>query len=231
MRIAICDDDKCDLELLRSYCAKYDDSLDVSVFASGSAMLDSFKSSFYDLVFLDIEMPDPDGLTVGMKLIELKQKPIIIFTTQSLAYAVRGYGIATRYLPKPIDYDTFLSVMRLATGKISSSKIAVLSEGKTIILSISDITFFEVLHHAIIFHLQDRRMISTRGSLSDYMRRLIKHGFAQPHKSYGVNMDYIDRISRQMITLTNGETIPIGRSLRDSFHVQFDSYLRGNSLE
>ena len=63
-----------------------------------------------------------NGLELGARLIRLSPKPVIVFTTQSLNYAVRGYGIAMRYLPKPITYDTFSDVMRLAMERIASSK-------------------------------------------------------------------------------------------------------------
>ena len=227
MRIAICDDERSDAEIIQSYCGRFDINLPVTLFSSGSELLRAFQGDHFDLVFLDIEMEAPNGLTVGAELVKHPTPPVIIFTTQSLNYAVRGYGIALRYLPKPIDYETFAGVMRLAADKILPQKLTIDCDGGQAVVSIADISYFEVFHHDIIFHLNDRRTISTRGSLSGFMEQLSKYCFAQPHKSYCVNMDHIDHISRQSVTMTSGEAVPIGRSKSDDFQRQFNLYLRG----
>lgn len=122
MKIAICDDETEDLKIIQSYCSKYNPTIPTGVFQSGEALLEAYKSSFYDLVLLDIEMGQMNGLEVGGKLINMPQKPVIVFTTHSLNYAVRGYGIAMRYLPKPITYDVFSNVMELALERILPKK-------------------------------------------------------------------------------------------------------------
>lgn len=114
MKIAICDDDASDLELIKEYCFRFDKEFDVETFYSGEALLAAFDNDFYDIIFLDIEMGQMNGLEVGTRLIHLPHKPIIFFTTQSLNYAVRGYGIAMRYLPKPISYDVFSGALKTA---------------------------------------------------------------------------------------------------------------------
>lgn len=227
MRIAICDDEKADAELIRDYCGRFDAGLPITLFSSGAELLRAFQNDYFDLVFLDIEMKEPNGLTVGGELVKRQPPPVIIFTTQSLNYAVRGYGIALRYLPKPIDYETFVGVMRLAADKILPKKFTIDRDGGQTVVSIADITYFEVIRHEIVFHLNDRQTISTRGSLSSFMDQLSRYCFAQPHKSYCVNMDHIDHISRQSIIMTNGETVPIGRSKSEDFQKQFNLYLRG----
>lgn len=228
MKIAICDDEQSDLIRIHSYCQKYDGSIPVQLFSSGAHLLEAFRADFFDLVFLDIEMAAPNGLAVGAELIRNNPKPVIIFTTQSLNYAVRGYGIAMRYLPKPIDYDTFSGVMRLAMEKILPHKISVTRNGEQLIIPVSDISYFEVIRHQVIFHLETQETITVRGSLADVMNQLSRNWFAQPHKSFCVNMDHIDRVSRQAITMTNGETVPIGRNKSDFFQKQLDEYLKGS---
>lgn len=229
MRIAICDDEQQDLDHILSYCTNYDPSLHVDTFSRGTELLSAFRHSFYDLVFLDIEMVEPNGLVVGEELIQRKPAPIIVFTTQSLNYAVRGYGIALRYLPKPVDYDTFTGVMRLAAEKILPQKISITYDGETLIIPVSDISYIEVIRHQVIFHFVSRATISVRGSLSEIMAQLPHSYFVQPHKSYCVNLDLIDRVSSQKITMTNGDTIPIGRSKRDDFQDQLNLFIKGNN--
>lgn len=228
MKIAICDDDRNDLDRIRNYCNDFDASMSVSTFSSGAALLGAFDKDFFDLVFLDIEMAAPNGLTVGASLVRRSQKPIILFTTQSPNYAVRGYGIALRYLTKPIDYETFVGALRLALEKISSQKITVYCSGEQIVLPIHEISYIEVIHHEVVYHLENRKTLSSYGSLGEIQTKLSRYGFSQPHKSYCVNLDHVDRISRQMVTMTNGEVVPIGRSKCESFLSDLNLFLRGS---
>lgn len=230
MNIAICDDEKRDLDRIISYCQRYNEGNALYTFSSGDALLAAFDGLFFDLVFLDIEMAGSDGLTVGARLMERERKPIIIFTTQSLNYAVRGYGIALRYLPKPIEYETFAAVMKMVMDKLLPQKILVTYRGEQRLIPINEISYFEVIRHNVIFHLNNREMISIRASLAEIKEQLSCGCFVQTHKSYCVNMDHIDRMSRSEITLINGECIPIGRNRSESFRLQLQEYLKGNAL-
>lgn len=230
MNIAVCDDEKRDLERIASYCRRYDESNALYTFSGGDELLAAFDGMFFDLVFLDIEMDGSDGLTVGARLMERERKPIIIFTTHSLNYAVRGYGIALRYLPKPIEYETFAAVMKMVMDKLLPQKILVTYRGEQRLIPINEISYFEVIRHNVIFHLNNREIISIRASLAEIKNQLSHGCFVQTHKSYCVNMDCIDRVCRQAITMTNGESIPIGRNRSEAFQAQLQEYLKGNTL-
>lgn len=200
------------------------------MFQSGEALLEAYKSSFYDLVFLDIEMGQMNGLEVGGKLINMPQKPVIVFTTHSLNYAVRGYGIAMRYLPKPITYDVFSNVMELALERILPKKISVLSNGEQVFIPISEILYFEILRHQLFVHLNSGEKLSMRGTLTELISQVSQRTFVQPHKSYYINMEYVDRLTKQNIVMTNGDLIPIGRSKKDYFQLRLSEYVKGNHL-
>lgn len=230
MKIAICDDETEDLKIIQSYCSKYNPTIPTGVFQSGEALLEAYKSSFYDLVFLDIEMGQMNGLEVGGKLINMPQKPVIVFTTHSLNYAVRGYGIAMRYLPKPITYDVFSNVMELALERILPKKISVLSNGEQVFIPISEILYFEILRHQLFVHLNSGEKLSMRGTLTELISQVSQRTFVQPHKSYYINMEYVDRLTKQNIVMTNGDLIPIGRSKKDYFQLRLSEYVKGNHL-
>lgn len=229
MRIAICDDEKKDCELLHDYCKCYDNNLSIHNFSSGAQLLKAFKDCFYDLIFLDIEMDSPNGYEVGMKLAQSSKKPIIVFTTKTINYAVRGYGVAFRYLLKPIKYETFVSVLRLAAEKILPEKITVTKGDSQLILNISDIIFIEVILHKVIFHLQDGNSLTIRGTLTNVMSQIKRSWFVQAHKSYYVNMDYIDRMSQKSFFLTDGTEIPIGSKRLKNVQEKLNMFLRSKS--
>lgn len=230
MKIAICDDDAADLKLMQSYCARYDPTIPTTAFTSGEALLEAYGKDFYDLVFLDIEMGQLNGLELGARLIRLSPKPVIVFTTQSLNYAVRGYGIAMRYLPKPITYDTFSDVMRLAMERILPQKISIFSNGMQMLIPINEIMYFEVLRHQLLIHLNNGENISVRSTLTEAISQVPHSIFAQPHKSYYINMEYVDRLTQQNITMTNGDLIPIGRSRKNDFQHRLSEYIKGTRL-
>lgn len=229
MRIAICDDEYDDLLILKNYCSRYNPDFPVFEFTNGESLLDAFENNFYDLVFLDIEMGNLNGLEAGKELLQ-KYKPVIVFTTHSLNYAVRGYGIAIKYLPKPISYDMFCAVMQLALDRILPYKVSFSINGCQKILATNEIMYFEVYKHQIVIHLQSGETINTRGSLSEIILKIPKGSYSQPHKSYYINLEYIDKVSRQEIVLTNGDTIPIGRGYKDEFNNNLISFMKGNHV-
>ncbi len=230
MKIAICDDEPADLKLIQTYCKQYDPNIPTAAFISGEALLDAYKKDFYDLVFLDIEMGQLNGLEVGTQLINMSHKPVIVFTTHSLHYAVRGYGVAMRYLSKPITYDTFFYVMGLALEQILPERISILSNGEQMFVPVNTILYFEVLNHELCVHLSSGKKISMRGTLTEAINQVPHHAFVQPHKSYYINMEYVDRLTQQKIMMTNGSLIPIGRSKKDNFLLRLSEYMKGNHL-
>ena len=228
MRIAICEDERSDQELLEGYCKQFNPEDSVFSFQDGESLLSAFREDCFDLVFLDIELGGLNGLDVGKALIELRPRPVIVFTTQSLHYAVRGYGIALRYLTKPISYEMFDSVMRLAREKLRPRALAISVAGTQRFIPITEILYIESLRHQLVVHLLSGERLLTRGNLSEIISRIPDGSFSQPHKSYCVNMEYVDSLAPQGIILTNGDMIPIGRTRKELFHAQLFDYMKGS---
>ena len=76
MNIAICDDEQQDIDILYHYCKSCKLPYNISTFLSASALLEAFKSQFYDLIFLDIEMDKPNGFEIGSILAGYSPRPI-----------------------------------------------------------------------------------------------------------------------------------------------------------
>ncbi|MBQ2431662.1 MAG: response regulator, partial [Peptococcaceae bacterium] len=96
MRIAICDDDSNDLQAVHTALTQYDTAgnLKIAPFNKASDLFAANKKTPFDIAILDIEMKAPNGYEIAQKLVEQDSAPIIIFLTNSTAYAIRGYGIA-----------------------------------------------------------------------------------------------------------------------------------------
>lgn len=227
MLIAICDDSPDDLALLRGYCRQYDPGLAVRTYSSARELLASFPSEKPDIVFMDIEMEPPNGFEAAQRLRAERDGPVIVFTTQTLNYAVRGYGLALRYLPKPIDYDTFSQVLELALRERTPRKISVSTESGTEIMNVAELLWFEVFGHNVCFHLEGRREIQVRCTFSSVLEQVRPCDFAQIHKSYCVNLSFVERAEQNSVVLTDGTTLPVGRSFVKSFRERLGNYLRG----
>lgn len=227
MLIAICDDSPDDLALLRGYCRQYDPGLAVRTYSSAKELLASYPTEKPDIVFMDIEMEPPNGFEAAQRLQAEQNGPVIVFTTQTLNYAVRGYGLALRYLPKPIDYGTFSETLELALRERTPQKISVSTDSGTEILNVAELLWFEVFGHNVCFHLAGGREIQVRCTFFSVLEQVRPYAFAQIHKSYCVNLSFVERAEQNSVVLTDGTALPVGRSFVKSFRERLGNYLRG----
>lgn len=228
MKIALCDDDLPDLNLLVTYCRQYDASLPIVTFSSAREMLKAYIQDPFDIVFLDIEMAHPNGYEAAVELSNQPSPPIIIFTTKSLNYAIRGYGIALRYLPKPISYQMFISALQIALEQKTPAKIYIEAESKTFIFVLSEIKYVESFGHYITVHSKSKTKTTIRYSFSSFLAKLPSVWFVQTQKSYCVNMNYIEHVEKKDLVLIDDSIIPIGRRYRKQFDAKLLNFLKGS---
>lgn len=225
MKIAVCDDELCDLQQITEFLDRYNPNLNISVFSSAEDLLHAFLVEFYDLIFMDLEMDNISGFDASIQLMASEHKPLIIFTTKSSAYSIRGYGIAFRYLMKPITYEMLEEAVSLALENLAPKKIDIFYDGIKQILFIDDISFFEVFNHSTVVHTKTAQF-TIYCPLSEIMTKLKDCNFAQPHKSFFVNLSYVDRIGIDQIILSTGDQIRLSRDKKKLFNKLLMSYLR-----
>ena len=225
MRIAVCDDDRHDLDTVCSMIHQYDSSLALTTFVKASDLLDAFQSAFYDLVFLDIEMEAPNGFEVAEALMLRKEKPLIVFVTNSSEYTLRGYGVAFRYLTKPIQYESVKNVLELAIEQIVPQKIPLILKDRTLFLSIQDIYYIEANNHNISVQTKSG-LYDLRGKLKDIEAQLPAVSFSKPHNSYIVNLAEVRSITAKNMILNNGDVVPISQRNRRGFEMALFQYVR-----
>lgn len=110
LKVAICDDEAPDLAHVTAMLQKYDveGQMQTVTFSRACDLLENAAVAPLDIVLLDIEMEQPNGYEIAKELKALPAPPIIIFVTKSSAYTLQGYGLALRYLQKPLCRDAFL---------------------------------------------------------------------------------------------------------------------------
>ena len=227
MRIAVCDDEKKFLQQFRAITDKAYTSLDIVTeeFTDGVELLRCFKTRSYDIVFLDIEMPSIDGLTLARKLRELSEEVYIVFLTGHIEYAIKGYEVnALRYLTKPAEENAVREVLDHVLKKQSSEKALWVKdhEGEHKI-NLNDIIFIEAQNQKIVVYTVGGE-IETRGKISDYEEKLESHGFFRIHRGYLVSLSKVSGISGREIKMADGSLLPIGRTKEQSFRTALISY-------
>lgn len=226
MRIAICDDDPIDLEALEKAVHTFDSGnhLEVYTFSRAVDLYLSEKRKKFDIAILDIEMEPPNGYDIAKKLVEGNFAPIIIFLTISMAYTLRGYGVAFRYLTKPIDQAQLNDALSAAIKEASAKKFVFSADGSSYIIPMEDIFYFEVLNHYTTLHTIDQSY-TFRATLKEILSDLPAGYFGTPHHSYIVNLTHIKTATTQQLHLTNGMVVPVSRRRQKEFEKQLYAYL------
>lgn len=219
MVVAVCDDERESRENLVSYCEQYGHSISVCSYSSAFNVLVDSESKHFDIVVMDIEMSAPNGFEVASILRQRKVPPLVIFVTKSSAYTIQGYGIAFRYLPKPVSYEAFADVLTLAIKAIEPTKITYLSNGVSYILPVDTILYCESLDHTLTVHTLTANLPS-RISLQEISGKLSGESFAQPHKSYLVNLAFVYKVDHDCVYLLQNKQlvrIPLSKGKRKTF--------------
>lgn len=222
MHIAICDDNAQDLQQLKSLVQQYDGNMQIATF---SAAKDLYESQLrFDAVILDIEMEAPNGFEIALRMAKQENHPIIVFATNSSAYAVRGYGLALRYLLKPLTFEAVAESLDAVKEALRRSRLTVSIDGVTHVLQVQQIRYAEVSGHRVTLHT-DSGLLTFRGSLKDICTLLPGRWFCAPHQSYLVNLLHVRSITKEAVLLDDGTAIPLSRRKQAEFLQAFHAFL------
>lgn len=219
LRLGICDDETQDLAQVLEMVKQYDIDcqLQITTFLHARDLLHTATTSGFDIAILDIEMEPPTGFDIAKEFISMPNPPIVIFATKSNAYALKGYGVAIRYLQKPIMREAFFEAMDAAIADATAHRLTFQIDTALVSVHLRDIQYIEAFGHYAIVHTADEAY-RFRSTLKDVMSRLPKGYFASPHKSYVVNLEHIRSATATEIVLDCGVVVPIGRKRMQEFN-------------
>lgn len=219
IKIAFCDDEMEVLhqmnELLDRYQVERNEDITYAAFQSPFELLTEIEKGIRpDILFLDVVMPGQNGMDVAKEIRQYDTNMKIIFLTSSPEFAVESYTVgAYFYQLKPIWEESFFrlmdSVLAECTKTQENSLILRSKEGITRI-DLEKLEYCEVIGRTLFFHLGNGKVFESVGSLDDLFLQLKPYGnFLRPHRSFLVNMDYIQNISYRAIKLISLAEIPI----------------------
>ncbi len=226
----ICDDDKYCNDILIQYFLKYCEERHITCFYdcydNGHDALLSEKS--YNVAFLDIEIRDVSGLDIAKKLKENNKNIIIFFITDYEKYIDDAMDLfALRFIKKPLDYSRFYNGLDKAIELINEDVVEfyLKDSNKLIKIKSKDIMYIETLDHKTKIVTSD--CIYYSSELIEYWQKKLTHSsFYRVHKSYIVNLDYIDQYTRSEVILTNGEIVAVSYRNQPNFRKYFFNYLK-----
>ncbi|MCR8556967.1 LytTR family DNA-binding domain-containing protein [Mucilaginibacter sp. BJC16-A38] len=218
IRCVAIDDEFLALEVIENYVGRLPFLELAGTFTNALEALPLLTAEPIDLMFLDIEMPDINGLAF---LKTLKKAPMVIFTTAYSQFAAEGFEVdAVDYLIKPIPFDRFLKGVQKAQQRLQPSEttiqpdhLFIKSDYKTLRVALNEILYIEGMKDYVCIHTTGQS-INTLLSITALLEKLPLAGFVRVHRSFVIALNKINSIERNTI-LIGAIKIPVGDQYRD----------------
>lgn len=217
--VAICDDEQYYREkiqkLLEQYLKAHDLDHEIHLFLSGQEFLAQSENAVkYDIVFMDINMDELDGIQTAMRMRTFHSDTYIVLVTAFINYVLEGYKVnAVRYLMKDTLDTSMTECMDAILQKMRLSQVAFsFIEGEKRLYT-DNILYVESRKHKSIFSYMESGIVNYQiyDKLDSIEQALSGCHFLRIHKSYLVNMKHIQKISNYTVMLDTGEELPVPR--------------------
>lgn len=235
LHIAVCDDNIDELsnmvQLIDLYRTSKHLSCTHAVFPNGFELISALeKGKWFDIYCLDIMMPGFTGIDVAKEIRRFDKTAPILFFTSSPEFALESYSVkAINYILKPISKEKLFFTFDELLEQINSTKdedaIIVKSNVGIQKIRIPNLVFVEVIGRNVLYHLISGKVVECTESFSSVCNNLLKYEcFIKPHRSYLVNMQYVDTIENHQITLQTLSAIPIAQGKAKEMKQQYLNY-------
>lgn len=236
-RVAIVDDSTTDAEfvqgILNSWAELRQANTQTEVFPSAESFLFRYaEDKDWDILLLDIEMGNMDGVTLAKKIRQSNESVQIVFITGFADYIGEGYEVsALHYLMKPVKQDKLFTVLDRAVIAMQKTERVILLPmgGEMLRLPVSQVQYVEAFSHTVAI-VTERDTIQIKMPISE-VENLLGEGFIRSHRSYLVGLKHIARLSKTEVILDSGKALPLSRGAAATVHKAFISYYTGDKDE
>lgn len=231
IKLAICDDEETMVSDLKDritgYLKMQSCQFEIDSFQDARSLLQ--KDTHYDIIFLDIQMNGISGMEAAQKMRKAGKNSFLVFVTISPEYVYDAFEVeASDYILKPISPRRFSRTMDRILHYISEQKNRCLSIQKGSyckIVRFDDILYCEIINRIIYVH--------TKNEVIDYyckikeLEKQLDPCFFRCHRSYLVNLRFVNSCEKGMAHLENSEQIPISRLKQQEFLSAVLLYMKG----
>ena len=220
MKIAVCDDNQEELHrvasLLEDYQAEKNVSISPRLFESSVELASIAPQENFDLYLLDVLMPALNGMELAREIRTFNTAVPILFLTSSPEFAVESYTVhAANYLLKPVSRESLFSALNDISAQQKADRknyIIVKSNIGVRKILLSQLVYVEAQDRRVIYHLQNGGQVDCIARFSAIAGELLKNiEFIQPHRSYLVNMSYINIIGTMDMELQDHTVLPLAQ--------------------
>lgn len=239
VRIAVCDDEKemleCLYELIREEFKAHSIETAAKKFSEASDLLKAHSETPFDAIFLDIKMPEIDGFAAAARIRKLSENTYIIFITTESALVYDSFEFQPfNFIPKDSKNleRKIKSVVSALTARLSASRVITLKlpYSEEFSFKASELICLKSVGNYTEYSVLGKEPVRVRQKLDSALEEIDSELFLRSHKSFAVNMSYIQKISfpKLLIYLTNGEEIPISKPNRSAVEEQYSRFLRNS---
>ncbi len=228
LKIAICDDERVFLDETAKYCERYfnDKNIEYEMvkYSEGRKLL---AADAYDVVLLDVEMHDMNGIEVKSYIERQRSNTRIVFVSSYPEAMPDAFGDnVSGFLVKPLVYEKLCGKLDEVLSKIMlGNRFIMCNTGEECVkVYVKDILYIEAKGRYTEIHKVDGdRLRLVSKSIGDYEKEGYEE-LVRCHKSYIVNLEYVRSVKGE-VKLENGVEIPLGRTLKENMKAEFDRYI------
>lgn len=222
------DDEPLALTIIEHLCKTVSNLSLVQTFTDQDEAIDYLSKHSIDILFLDIQMPQKNGIDF-YKSLPIEKKPAVIFTTAYQEYAIDGFEVnAIDYLLKPIDQNRFEKAIEKALWWFQKENVNPLENSITIRadyknnnIILEDIQYIEGLDDYVQIYLENKPKLVARMSMKNMIELLPSDYFIRIHRSYIVPIKKIETFDSKQISIQN-QTFPIGDTYKEEVNVKLN---------
>ncbi|MBQ8336649.1 MAG: response regulator transcription factor [Bacteroidaceae bacterium] len=232
IRCIIVDDEPLAVAQLEKYVARVPFLQNVCSCSCASEAAEALEKEIVDVMFVDINMPDMDGVQLVRSL---QDPPMVVFTTAYSEYAIEGFRVdAVAYLLKPIGFEDFLKAANKVYEMYSLRKgvqashaaeedashdcLFVKSDYRVLRVPIDSIKYIESMSEYVRIFVEGKaKPIVSLLSMKKIEESLPESSFMRVHRSYLVNLNKVKEVSKMRIVYDGDVYIPIGEMYKEHF--------------